>query len=471
MKRLIPQPLSAEHTGGVYRLPLGVKYNKARLSSDEAYRLTVTENEITVESQSPAGEFYANKTLEQLRLLYGTVLPCVKIEDAPYFSFRGFMLDSSRHFISVPELKKIIDIASRFKFNRFHWHLSDDQGFRIQLDSFPELTSVGSVRPGDSYRNLPKTDAPYGGFYTKDEIRDIVAYCKERFIEVIPEIDMPGHVSAILHTYPQYHCGQKPVEIKTKEGIFEDIFCAGNDETYKFIYALLDEITELFPYEYFHIGGDEAPKKHWKECPDCQRKMKELGITDENDLQIYFGNTVAAYLKSKGKKVIMWNDILKGKGLDKDVTVQKWMDIKNLSAPETNAGRQTIASDFRPYYCDYPYEMYPLNDVYKFDPLGTKGLTESGRKNIIGVESPVWFEFINTDKRLEYLVFPRWFAAADTAWGYGRKGSYGEFKDTCADLCAALKKEGVNSAPQKDWDPAPVRRLYGTAKFFIPKHR
>ncbi len=470
MKRLIPQPLSAEYKNGCCNDGEKITCFKKQYGSEEAYTLSVEKDGIKIEAQSPAGEFYAEKTLEQFKILYGDTLPCVTIEDKPYFSYRGFMLDSARHFISVAEIKKIVDTASRFKLNRFHWHLSDDQGFRIQLDGFPELTEKGSVRPGDTYRNLPKTDKPYGGFYTKDEIREIVAYCRERFIEVIPEIDVPGHVSAILYTYPQYHCGKKPVDIKTKEGIFEGIFCAGNEETYRFIFALLDEITELFPYEYFHLGGDEAPKKHWKACPDCQKKMKELGLTDENDLQVYFGNRIADYLKSKGKKVVMWNDILKGKGLSKDVTVQRWMDIKNLSAPETNSGRQTIASDFRPYYCDYPYEMFPLKNVYKFDPLAKKGLTDAGKKNVIGIESPIWLEFINTDERLEYLIFPRWFAVADTAWGYGRKTDYADFAESCEVFCRALKKEGCSAAPSKNRDPNVLKRLFGTAGFFIPKN-
>lgn len=471
MKRIIPQPIEIKEKSGTCKKPDTITTVRADGLGDEAYFITSSEDGIVIGASSPAGEFYAKKTLEQLRLLYPNEFPCFEIKDAPFFDYRGFMLDSARHFIRVDEIKKIVEIASRFKFNRFHWHLSDDQGFRIQLDSFPELVSKGSIRPGDTYRNLPKTNAPYGGFYTKDEIRQIVAFCQERCIEVIPEIDMPGHVSAILYTYPQYHCEQKPVEIKTKEGIFEDIFCAGNEETYRFIYRLLDEITELFPFEYFHIGGDEAPKEHWKKCPDCQAKMKALGITDENDFQVYFGNTVAEYLRKKGKKAIMWNDILKGKGLDNDITVQRWMDLKNRSTPETNAGRATIASDFRPYYCDYPYEMYPLKDVYSFDPLGTKGLTEEGKKHVIGVESPVWLEFINTDERLEYLIFPRWFAVADTAWHGAPKGNYEDFRNSCSALCKELQKENIHPAPEKDWDMNAAKRLKGTAGFFLPKKK
>lgn len=469
MKRIIPQPFFTEYTGGICGAPDSITIENTHMSVDGEYELAVNADGVAIKAQAENGVFYAKKTLEQLKLLYGGDIPCVNIKDMPRFAHRGFMLDCSRHFITVNEIKRLVDAASRFKFNRFHWHLSDDQGFRIQLDGFPELAEKGSVRPGDAYRNLPKTDKPCGGFYTKDEIRDIVAFCKERFIEVIPEIDMPGHVSAILHTYPEYHCEKKPVEIKTKEGIFEDIFCAGNEKTYNFIYSLLDEITELFPFEYFHLGGDEAPKAHWKSCPDCQAKMKSLGITDENDLQVFFGNRIAAYLNSKGKKAIMWNDILKGKGLDADITVQRWMDIKNRTVPEMNAGRKTVVSNFRPYYCDYPYEMYPLREVYGFDPLGARGLDMGGKAAVIGIESPVWLEFINTDERLEYLVFPRWFAVADTAWGGSRKGAYADFKKSCAEICAALNREGVNTAPEKDWDKNLIGRLAGTVGFFMPR--
>lgn len=469
MKRLIPMPTEIKEKTGICKKAENITVVRAEGLAEEAYIMTASPEGIVIGASGAAGEFYAKKTWEQLSLLYGKELPCFEIADKPFFGYRSFMLDSARHFISVDEIKKIADIASRFKFNRFHWHLSDDQGFRIQLDNFPELVVKGSTRPGDHYRNLPKNDTPHGGFYTKNEIREIVAYCRERHIEIVPEIDMPGHVSAILCTYPQYHCGKKPVEIKTKEGIFEDIFCAGNEDTYTFIYKLLDEITGLFPFEYFHIGGDEAPKTHWKTCPDCRAKMRELGLTDANDLQVYFGNRVARYLRSKGKKVIMWNDILKGKGLDDDIAVQRWMDIKNRSTPETNNGRMTIASDFRPYYCDYPYEMYPLKDVYSFDSLAVKGLTPGGRKNILGVESPVWLEFINTDERLEYLIFPRWFAVADTAWHGTPKGNYKDFRESCSLFCEALKKEKIHPAPETDWDMSTYKRIKGTAGFFLPK--
>lgn len=466
MVRLIPNPKKIKLSEGKCSHPDNIKFYSGDFENSEAYSIKITEKDICVRFSSSAGKFYSEKTLEQLCAFYPDGLPCLEIEDYPTFAHRGFMLDSARHFIPVDEIKKIADINSTLKFNRFHWHLSDDQGFRIELDTLRELTEKGSVRPGDSFRLLPKTTVPHSGYYTKEEIREVVDYCKERHIQIIPEIDMPGHVSAILHVYPQYHCGKVPVEIKTKEGIFPDIFCAGNPETYDFIYKLLDEVTELFPFEYFHIGGDEAPKTHWKKCPQCQSKMKELGIKTENDFQVYFGNTVARYLMSKNKKVIMWNDILKGNGLDKNVTVQRWMDIKNVTLPETNSGRDTVISDFKPYYADYPYEMFPLKSVYSFDPLGSKGLNQVGKKSILGIESPVWLEFIDTAEKLEYMIYPRWFAVADTAWCHNQKGNYSEFKKSCVTLCNSFYGDKINYAPAHSLDPSLFKRLCGTLKFF-----
>ena len=466
--RLIPQPERIEILNG-YSSQKKVTNREicSFFSSDEAYELIVEKDEITVKASSEKGLFYGEKTLKQISLLYDKI-PCVKITDKPRFSHRGFMIDCARHMFSLDELKKMISVAADFKFNKFHWHLSDDQGFRIELESFPEITEKGSVRSCDSFINC-KSNEKYSGYYKKDEIREIVSFCKELFIDVIPELDMPGHQSALLHVHPEFTCKGEEVEVKTRQGIFKDIICAGNTDAEKCIKIILDEITELFPYDTVHIGGDEVPKANWKACEKCQKIIAENGLSDENELQCLFINKMADYLRNKGKKSIVWNDCLKGKNLSENILIQHWQKDPERTSEAANKGQKVILSPFDPFYVDYPYGMHTLKAGYMFEPDSFRGLTDKGRSNILGVESPIWTEHINNNGRLEYMCFPRWFAVSECGWTRKDNKNYKKFYEVLKKLSVCYRENGLNIAPESEWNPNPAKRLYETVKFFIPK--
>lgn len=466
--RLIPQPASIEVSSIVTKLNTITKKEICdSFLSDEEYELNIQPDKIIARAASQKGLYYAEVTFSQIKRLYDEI-PCAVIKDKPRYSHRGFMIDCARHMFSLSELKKIISVAADFKLNRFHWHLSDDQGFRIELEGFPELTKKGSVRKGDSFINC-KSDKEYSGYYKKSEIKEIIDFCKQRFIEVIPEFDMPGHQSALLHVFPEFTCSGENVEVKTKQGIFKDIICAGNSEAKECIKKILDEICELFPYDTVHIGGDEVPKSNWKSCEKCSKIMAENGLCDYDDLQCLFINQMAEYLENKGKKCIVWNDCLKGKGLSPEIAVQHWQKHPENTSVEANKGRKTILSPFTPFYVDYPYGMHPLKAGYNYEPESLKGLDNKGKEAIIGVESPVWTEHINNNDRLEYMCFPRWFAVAECGWTSKENKNYKEFYDTAKKLCSYYRQNGLNPAPEKDWNPNLAVRLYETVKFFMPK--
>lgn len=466
--RLVPQPEAIIIKDGYCSVrEITRKETVDYISSVEGYELEITENQVTARAGTDKGLYYAEVTFNQLISLYEK-LPCMIIRDSPRYSHRGFMIDCARHIFSVSQLKKMIKIAASFKLNKFHWHLSDDQGFRIELDNFPELTRKGSVRKCDTFRNC-EGDKEYGGYYTKEEIRDIVSFCSEHFIDVIPELDMPGHQSAFLHVYPQFTCSGNAVEVKTKQGIFKDIICAGNKEAEKCLQGILDEICDLFPYDTVHIGGDEVPKNSWRNCGKCRCVMLENGIENENDLQCFFINKMADYLKGKGKRCIVWNDCLKGKGLSDELIIQHWMGVNGNTPKAANEGSKIIVSPFNPFYVDYPYGMHTLENAYKYEPERLKGLDNKGRHNILGVESPLWTEFVLTDEKMEYMCFPRWFAVAEVGWTKKENKNYSEFLSVVRFLAAYYTAQGVNVAPEKDWEPDSLERLKRTVSFFIPK--
>lgn len=466
--RLIPQPESIE----IFSCDSYVKEITSfeitdKVSDSEGYELIIEENKITARASTQQGLFYAKTTFSQLMKLYGRI-PCMKITDKPRYRHRGFMIDCARHMFTLEELKRMISLAADVKFNKFHWHLSDDQGFRIELESFPEITEKGSVRSCDAFTNC-KSDNEYSGYYKKEEIREIIEFCKERFIDVIPEFDMPGHQSALLHVMPQFTCSGEEVEVKTSQGIFKDIICAGNLDAHQAIEKILDEICELFPYTCVHIGGDEVPKSNWQSCGKCRRIMLENGLSTEDDLQCWFINKMAEYLKNKGKRCIVWNDCLKGNGLSDELTVQFWQWTPRKTAAAANRGQKLIFSPFSAYYVDYPYGMHPLAAAYKFEPENFKGLNATGRKNILGVETPIWTEHINNEARLQYMCFPRFFAVAETGWTAKENRSYREFLEICKIYCGILRHEGINIADENEWDPPALKRLVKTVGFFLPK--
>ena len=468
---LCPQPKTVELKGGYYYFQVGAEpevHTKITplLSQKESYRLTVDENGVFIEAADEKGIYYGKITLYQVMKNYRGCLPYLYIYDEPKYYYRGFMIDSCRHFFTVEEIKKMIDGAALFKFNKFHFHLSDDQGFRMEIESYPELTKSGSVRIGSHFGKGEDNNDIYGGFYTKEELKDIIAYCKEKYIDVIPEFDVPGHTTAVVSSYPELSCKGEKVPVQTEAGVFSDVLCVGKDETYEMVKAVFDEICEIFPGDYIHIGGDEVPKANWTDCPHCQTKRETLGLKTMEELQGYFTNEIAYYLKKKGKKAICWNEAIRGGNIDRDnLTVAWWMDKTDASLKWTNEGNPTIIESFTPYYMDYPYGMHSLRACYMYNPEKIRGLTDLGKASIIGVESPVWTEYIKDIERMEELCFPRWLGVAETAWNGGENKDYAMFLKTVAFYNDILKEFGIKCADESEWNILPHSRLSQTLGF------
>ena len=341
---IIPMPNNIyEYGGEKHFFEKDFVFEKKEGIPEEGYEITIGEDGVFVAYSTGKGLFYAKNTLSQLEGENGK-LPFLRIVDAPRFSYRAFMIDSSRHMQTVGEIKKFIEAAAFFKFNVFHWHLTDDQGWRIESEKYPELNRVGSYRNGHGFSSRNK--AVYGGYYTKDEIRDVVEFCRERHIDVIPEIDMPGHMVAAIASYPELSCSGKATEVAKQAGIHKNILCAGKEEVFKFCFDIIDEVSELFPYKYFHIGGDEAPKVRWDNCPHCLERIREEGLKDSEELQGYFVNRIIAHLRKLGKKPVVWNESLKSGMLEKDAVVCDWMDRDHLCEPWANDGGKIIIEDF-----------------------------------------------------------------------------------------------------------------------------
>lgn len=372
----------------------------------EGYRLILDSAGIRIEYADEAGKFYALSTLDQIKAQCEK-LPCVVIEDAPKYSYRGFMLDCARHFFTVADIKKQISVMAALKLNKFHWHLTDDQGWRVEIKKYPLLTEIGSRR-----RSTRNDDKPVEGYYTQEEIADVIKFCAERRIEVIPEIDMPGHFTAALAAYPQFGCTGEPTRVAERFGVLHEIACGGKEETLEFCKDVLKEIAELFPSEYIHVGGDEALKLRWMECPHCQKKMAEENLRNEEELQGYFLTEIINYLNSLGKTAIVWNDGVVGGNTEGNYCVQFWKEnAECLKAAERAAekGKGVIYSPFHYFYLDYPCGMTPLKKVYNYEMR----LSDDA---VIGLEAPLWTEYVDNIEKAEKLFYPRIFALADRAW-------------------------------------------------------
>lgn len=410
------------------------------ISSDEGYQLEIGASGIDIRAKTSAGFLYGAETLRQLLppetettgITGDVFLPYIKIEDAPRYSYRGFMLDVSRHFFGVDIIKRILDQMALLKLNRFHWHLSDAQGWRIEIKKYPKLTEIGSKRDstlvygwvlGKKYVNQKE----YGGFYTQDQIREIVAYAKQRNIEVIPEIDIPGHATALLASYPELSCTGERLKPSNGVKIPPDLVCAGKDSSYKMLFEIFDEIIDLFPFKYIHIGGDEANKIRWENCPRCQAKIKERGLRDEKELQSYFMNRIASYLTSKGCRVICWNDGFY-QTLQPDIICQHWFLNKKETVRQINEGRKAIYSYASGYYLDYSFKTFGLKNSYNIG-TGEYHYNLDGQKNVIGVEAPLWCEAVYNLERIEWQMYPRILAACENAWCNHDKKNYNEFLD------------------------------------------
>ena len=433
----------------------------------EEYRLTVDPDRIEIVSGGPEGAFYAVQTLRQLlpRAAFSGAdaveIPCVAIEDGPCLVYRGLMLDVARHFFTVEEVKRTLDLMAMHKLNVFHWHLTDDQGWRIEIRKYPLLTRIGSRRSetlvGYYRKNGDNTydGTPYGGYYTQDDIREIVRYAAERHIEVIPEIEMPGHGLAALAAYPYLGCTGGPYEVWTRWGVSEDVYCAGKESTFRFVEDVLAEVMELFPSKLIHIGGDECPKGRWKKCPLCQRRMREEGLKNEFELQSYFVRRVERWVQSHGREIVGWDEILQG-GVSKTATVMSW----NGTGPGIKAARQGNPVIMTPkWYCYFDYsqtsdpERYePLGNTryvsvrqaYRLDPYDQLRLPE--RERIMGVQCNLWTEYVADMKRVQHMVLPRMAALAEVGWAYDRK-DYDDFVRRIPALVSVYRAEGYHFAP------------------------
>ena len=420
----------------------GIRFAVDTTLPREGYRLDIGRRGVEVRASAFSGFFYALQSIRQLlpAAIYGAVpapdaawtLPCVRIADAPRFAYRGMHLDVARHFFPTEEVKRYIDIMAVHKLNTLHWHLTDDQGWRIEIKRYPRLTEVGSVRKSTVVgKDWDRYDGvPHGGYYTQDEIRDVVAYAADRGITVIPEVDLPGHMLAALTAYPELGCTGGPYEVWGRWGVADDVLCVGREETFEFIEGVLAEVLELFPSEYIHSGGDECPKLRWEKCPRCQARIAELGLKDadghkaEHYLQSYVTARVERFLNERGRRIIGWDEILEGE-LAPNATVMSWRGSDGGIAA-AKLGHDVVMTPNSHFYFDYYQSMdqasepfgiggyIPMDKVYSYDP--TAGLTPEQQRHILGVQANMWTEYIAEAGHLEYMLLPRLAALSEVQW-------------------------------------------------------
>lgn len=407
----------------------------------EGYRLRVVPDGATIEATTGAGLFYGGQTLRQLATK--TEIPCVTIEDAPRFAWRGMMLDVSRHFFTASEVKRLIDLNARQKLNVFHWHLTDDGGWRVESKAYPELTKRGAWR---SYPPKGKWDYSsivfpetrkgdeYGGFYTQKEIREVVAYAKRRHVTVVPEIEMPGHSQSALQCYPEIG------HDNLLQGQKSYSFCGGKEETFRFLEKVLDETMALFPSKFIHIGGDEVEKSQWVRCPRCQERIKSEGLKDVGELQSYFVRRIDKYLASKGRRLLGWDEILEG-GLAPGATVMSWRGVGGGIAA-AKEGKDVVMSPTSHLYLDYSYDTIPTELVYAYDPI-PKELTAEEGKHILGAQGNVWTEWLPDLRDVERMAYPREAALAEVAWTPLARKSWPDFSRRLDGLLETYDRLGV----------------------------
>lgn len=394
----------------------------------EAYKININSNIIMIHYAENAGLIHALMTLKQIKNTKNNTYPCVTIIDYPTYKYRGMHLDVSRHFFDVNFIKKYIKMLAFYKFNTFHWHLTDDQGWRIEIKKYPKLSQIAAFRNGSQYGKYSDQTFDtlrYGGYYTQEEIKEVVKYAKDLGIQIIPEIEMPGHALAALSAYPEFSCNQQPLNAAKGWGVFDDVFCAGNDQTFEFLQNVLDEVIALFPEsKYIHIGGDECPKTRWKTCSKCQNRMKENGLKDEHELQSYFVQRIEKYINSKGKFIIGWDEILEG-GLAPNATVMSWRGISG-GIEAANQSHNVVMTPGKPCYFDHyqgdkstePIAIggyNPLDSVYFFNPMPTE-LDASKQKYILGAQANVWTEYMVNKESVEYMTLPRASALSEVLW-------------------------------------------------------
>ena len=443
----------------------------------EEYTIDVCCRKVVVKASGLNGVLYAIETIKQMlpEEVYTAQaaadedweLPYMKIQDKPRFGYRGMHLDVSRHFFDMNEVKKYLDIMAIHKLNVLHWHLTDDQGWRLEIKKYPELTQVGAVRKetliGHGSRSRKYDGIPYGEgmFYTQDQVKEIIEYAAQKGIEVIPEIDLPGHMLAALATYPELGCTGGPYEVWGRWGIAKDVLCVGKESTMKFLEDVLDEVADLFPSEYVHIGGDECPKVRWETCPHCQAKIAELGYKDddkykaEHYLQGYVTSRMEKFLTTKGKKLIGWDEILEGE-IAPNATVMSWRGVQG-GLEAARLGHDAIMTPYTHLYLDYyqskdienePHGIggyLPVDIVYSFEPYA-EGMTDEEKSHILGVQANLWTEYIATNEHLEYMLLPRMSALSEIQWCEPENKIYERFLENMDNMKEIYDELGYNYA-------------------------
>ncbi len=434
----------------------------------EGYRLSVTPARVTICAAAETGLFYGGVTLRQLlppevfatkRVARapdgGWGAPCVEIEDQPRFAWRGLLLDPARHFMPPEFVKKLVDVMALHKLNTLQLHLTDDQGWRIEIKKHPLLTQLGSIRKespihGDRKRGDGKSYGPF--FYTQRQIRDLVAYAQARHVTLVPEIEMPGHFLAAMVAYPALSCRGGPFEVRTRWGIEPDILCPGNDAAIEFVKDVLAEVCGLFPSRFIHIGGDESPRDRWKSCPKCQARTRAEGLTSEAQLQTWFNHRVEEFLAGKGRRLLGWDEILEG-GLTPGAAVMSWRGIKGGIAA-ASAGHDVVMAPTTHCYFDYAQSKDPgepeciggflsLSRVYEYEPVPAE-LPESKRRHILGAQGALWTEYMWTPRDVEYFAFPRATALAEVVWSPAGQKDFAGFERRLQDHLLRLDQLGVN---------------------------
>lgn len=440
------------------------QYNSIKLkiisdstANPEAYRISCNPKELIIEASNPQGIFYGIQTLIQLFPVgnFGSIkIPCIQIRDTPAYSWRGMHLDCSRHFFPISFIKKYIDMLAFYKMNSFHWHLTDDQGWRIEIKKYPKLTEIGSVRKGTMighYRDQKYDSIPYGGFYTQKEIKEVIEYAQKRYVTIVPEIEMPGHALAALAAYPEFSCSKKPCEVGIKWGVETNVFCP-TEETFSFLGDVLNEVMDLFPGKYIHIGGDEVPKDEWNNSIFCQNLMKEQNLKNAEELQSYFVRRIEKIIMKRGKTMIGWDEILEG-GLAPNAVVMSWRGTEGGIAAAKMKHFVIMSPGTHCYFDHYQGKpenepiaiggYTPLEKVYQFK-ICPDTLNTSEAKYILGAQGNVWTEYIKTPEQVEYMAMPRMAALAEVLWLPANKRNYANFLLRLKNQEPYLKSKKIN---------------------------
>lgn len=447
------------------------RYNPAL--SCERNILSAGKGGISVEAGGMAGAVYAASTISQLALENGGLVPYCLVEDEPRFGWRGLLLDVCRHFFSMETVRRLVDVMAYYKYNRLHLHLTDDQGFRFESERYPLINSVGSWRKSTLVRHngvSGQDNLPHGGYYKKEELRQLVRFAKARGIEIVPEFDMPGHALSAIAAYPELACFPEPAEVATRFGVTDfskKLYCAGSEQTYDFLFSLLDEALEVFPFQYVHIGGDEAVKTEWKRCERCQLLKREQKLKDERELQGYFLNRAVEHLKTRGRRAIVWNDGLCDT-LGKNAVCQYWTPFPHEGPDRTarhlNTGGEAILSPVTRLYFDYPYAATPLKKTFHCRTT-LSGVRKKAQANILGVEAALWTEWIDTQEKLFFNALPRLAATAETGWALRGGRRYPAFLQRLKPHYGLYERLGLTYARHVERTQPIWKRVGGAIEF------